>query len=251
MAKIVTKAPLDIMTLNPVRYQEVGETIQRHACQRMFSLGMSCLVSTGAEDAVTRTIDDYNENYDRLKAADRAEDSFEKMSAEPDEEQRPKLTREEMEREIGRWKYVRQCTLQRNTTSFIHQHNEPYTVTDAYDFRMKNTGKSASEAFAKSSAETLERITGGLVTAENRFKSIMQQGNKDLVSLDKIGRPTIAFVRDIERLEEMPLEWDEAWTVIVKKVANNMTQQWGITDDELINRIAIMQGLDELGDPIA
>ena len=251
MAKIVTKAPLDIMTLNPARYQEVGETIQQHACQRMFSLGMSCLRSSGAEEAITRTLDNYNENHELMKAADKAEDSFEKMSAEPDEDQRPKLTREEMEREIGRWKYVRQCTLQRNTTSYIHQHNEPYTVTDAYDFRMKMTGKDASETFAESSANTLARVTGGLVDKEVRFKSIMKQGSGNIISLDKIGRPAVAFVRDIERLEEMPIEWDEAWTVIVKKVANNMTKQWGITDDEIINRIAIMQGLDELGDPVA
>lgn len=250
MAKIVTKAPLDIMMLNPERYQEVGETIQQHSCQRMFSLGMSCLSTVGAEEAITRTIDNYNETYDRLKAEDRNEDSFEKMSAEPDEELRPKLTRAETEREIGRWKYVRQCTLQRNTTSFIHQHNEPYTVTDAFDFRMKMAGKDASETFAESSANTLSRVTGGLVDKEVRFNTIMKQGSGNIISLDKIGRPTVAFVRDIDRLEEMPLEWEEAWAIIVKKVANKLTKQWGITDDEIINRIAIMQGIDELGDPI-
>jgi hypothetical protein len=216
----------------------------------MFSLGMSCLRATGQEAAITRTVDDYNENLDRMKAADRAEDEFEKMCAEPDEERKPRLTREEMEKEIGRWKYVRQCTLQRNTTSFLHGHLEPYTVTDAYAYRMEKSAEQASETFARSSAEALERITGGLAKAEHRFAALMKQGNKDLLSLDKIGRPTIAFIRDIERLEEMPDEWDEAWTTIVKKAADSMSKQFGMTDDEIINRIAIMQGLDELGDPI-
>jgi hypothetical protein len=250
MAKIVTKAPLDILMMNPERYQEIGETLQMHSCFRMFSLGMGSLRSEATETAITRTIDDYNENYDRMKAQDRNEDSFEKSSAEPDPDLKPRLTRDEMVREIGRWKFIRRCTIQRNTTCYLHQHLEPYTVSDAYAFRMQNTSKDASEVFAQSSAKTLERVTGGLVDADVRFKTMMREGSKNLLSLDKIGRPAVEFVRGIEEIEELPLDWEDEWSQVVRKAANKMTKQFGISDDELINRIAIIQGLDELGDPI-
>ena len=222
--------PQSILSMDAEAYREVGESLQQHACFRMLSLGMSCIRTEETDSAIVATIDGYNDFKAEEEAADAAADAFYTMgvteldAAETKVQQ--SLSRDEKEREIGRWKFIRRCTIERGT---IHWTTEkPYSA------------EAASEAYLRSQSSEVERRTGGRIKAEHWFNIKMREGTRDLLSLDKIGRPTVQFVRTLPEIEEMPMDWDDQWDQIVRKAAKRMASRPGASIDDLVNSLVIV-----------
>ena len=242
-------APSDILSMNAEAYEEVGETLQQHCCFRILSLAMSCVRSESTETALTATIDGYN---DWKAEAAEAEATADAMYSAGVSEYDPNdggegrtattrtLSREQKEREIGCWKYLRGCTITRNTVHWTTE--KPYMVLDALDFRMQRTAEAASKAYLKTQAEEVERRTGGKVKADYWFAIKLREGTRDLLSLDKIGRPALQFANSMNEVEEMPTDWSEQWEIIVQKAAKRMAARPGSSIDDLVNSLAIVEG---------
>ena len=234
------KAPLDILNMNPEAYREIGETLQQHACFRILSHAMSCVRSEEQETAIISTIEGYNDFMAAEEEAEAAADAFDKMGIEPDLDRIESLSRQDRIQEIGRGKYVRRCTIQRGT---VHWTNEqPYTVLSAFKFRMEKSAEVASEAYLRSQAAQVEQRTAGRVTADQWFAIKMRDGTRDLLSLDKIGRPAVSFARSLEEIEDLPNDWSEQWEKVVQKAAKRMASRPGASVDDLVNSLAIVEG---------
>ena len=234
--------PSSILSMDAEAYREIGETLQQHACFRMLSLGMSCIRSEETESAIVATIDGYNDFMADEEEADAAADAFYTMGVAEldatDTKAQQALSRDDKEREIGRWKYIRRCTIERGT---VHWTNEkPYTVTAAFGFRMEKSAEAASEAYLRTQSIEVEKRTGGRVGAEQWFHIKMREGTRDLLSLDKIGRPAVAFVRTMDERDEMPMDWDDQWELIVRKAAKKMASRPGASIDDLVNSLVIV-----------
>ena len=234
--------PQSILHMDAEAYREVGESLQQHACFRMLSLGMSCIRTEETDSAIVATIDGYNDFKAEEEAADAAADAFYSMGvAELDATEtkvQQNLSRNEKEREIGRWKFLRRCTIERGTVHWTTE--KPYTVTAAYTFRMEKSAEAASEAYLRSQSSEVERRTGGRIKAEHWFNIKMREGTRELLSLDKIGRPTVQFVRTLPEIEEMPMDWDDQWDQIVRKAAKRMASRPGASIDDLVNSLVIV-----------
>ena len=241
--------PSDILSMNAEAYEEVGETLQQHCCFRILSLAMSCVRAESTETAITATIDGYNDWKAEAAEAEAQADAMYSAGVsdyDPSDGGEGRtattrtLSREEKEREIGCWKYLRGCTITRNT---IHWSTEkPYRVLDALDFRMLRTAEAASEAYLKTQAAEVERRTGGKVTADHWFAVKLKEGTRDLLGLDKIGRPALQFANSIDEVEDMPIDWSEQWELIVRKAAKRMAARPGSSIDDLVNSLAIVEG---------
>ena len=70
----------------------------------------------------------------------------------------------------------------------------------------------------------------------------MREGTRDLLSLDKIGRPALQFANSMNEVEEMPTDWSEQWEIIVQKAAKRMAARPGSSIDDLVNSLAIVEG---------
>jgi hypothetical protein len=240
--KAKTPAPNCIINMDAEAYREIGETLQQHACFRMLSLGMSCIRTLETESAIVATIDGYNDFMADAEAADAAADAFYTMGvAEFDADStkaQQSLSRDDKEKEIGRWKYIRRCTVERGTVHWTTE--KPYTVTLAYGFRMEKSAEATAEAYLRSQSIEVESRTGGRVKAEQWFSIKMREGTRDMLSLDKIGRPAVDFVRSMDERDEMPMDWEDQWELIVRKAAKRMASRPGASIDDLVNSLVIV-----------
>jgi len=240
--KAKQQVPSSILSMDAEAYREVGETLQQHACFRMLSLGMSCIRSEETESAIVATIDGYNDFMADEEEADAAADAFYTMGVSEldatDTKAQQALSRDEKEQEIGRWKFVRRCTVERGTVHWTTE--KPYTVTLAYGFRMEKSAEATSEAYLRTQSIEVDRRTGGRVGAEQWFNIKMKEGTRDLLSLDKIGRPAVQFVRSLAERDEMPIDWEDQWELIVRKAAKRMASRPGASIDELVNSLVIV-----------
>ena len=236
------QAPSSILHMDAEAYREIGETLQQHACFRMLSLGMSCIRSEETESAIVSTIDGYNDFMANEEEADATADAFYTMGVSEldadDTKAQQALSRDDKEREIGRWKYIRRCTIERGTVHWTTE--KPYTVTAAFGFRMEKSAEATSEAYLRSQAIEVEKRTGGRVGSEQWFNIKMREGTRDLLSLDKIGRPAVQFVRSLDERDEMPMDWDDQWELIVRKAAKRMASRPGASIDDLVNSLVIV-----------
>ena len=249
--KAKQQVPSSILSMDAEAYREIGETLQQHACFRMLSLGMSCIRSEETESAIVATIDGYNDFMADEEEADAAADAFYTMGVAEldatDTKAQQALSRDEKEQEIGRWKFVRRCTVERGTVHWTTE--KPYTVTLAYGFRMEKSAEAASEAYLRTQSAEVERRTGGRVGAEQWFNIKMREGTRDLLSLDKIGRPAVQFVRSLAERDEMPMDWEDQWELIVRKAAKRMASRPGASIDELVNSLVIVDNAGVVTDP--
>ena len=105
---------------------------------------------------------------------------------------------------------------------------------------MEKSAEAASEAYLRSQAIEVEKRTGGRVKSEQWFHIKMREGTRDLLSLDKIGRPAVAFVRTMDERDEIPMDWEDQWELIVRKAAKRMASRPGASIDDLVNSLVIV-----------
>lgn len=229
-----TTAPDDVMEIDPVKYELIGWSIQQTAASSTFWALHNHLTSTRSHlrlESAIPTIDDWNAHEDRLRGKIRQHDEM----VEHGVEELPENVITPMEN-ASRWKYIWDCTIQRNTTHWAcNDGYAPYDIVSYYAYRMGKLAKNqpTEENLRKACEEAASQNRA--FDADTLFKARNRTNKQALVNANEIGEEICLMFPSLEIIEKLPSDWEEQWLWVESGAAKSIMGDYTKSLEEIVN----------------